>query len=83
MAITGVSEVTAKAINAPALVPEILGQHHGFRPSVGGRRANDEVFGGPAWQQEREKLIEELKSKTGYRLASGGVIAVGTLAGRG
>ena len=61
----GVSEVTAKAINAPAFVPEILGQHHGFRPSVGGMRANNDVFGGPAWQQEREKLIEELKSRLG------------------
>jgi CRISPR-associated endonuclease/helicase Cas3 len=58
----GVSQVTAKAINAPAFIAEILGQHHGFSPPIAGRRANDEVFGGPAWQQEREALVAELKS---------------------
>lgn len=61
----GVSQVTAKAINAPAFVPEILGQHHGFSPSVASRRANDEVFGGPLWQQEREALVQELKARLG------------------
>lgn len=57
----GVSQLAAVAAGAPAFVPEILGQHHGFSPSVAGRRAADEVFGGVAWQQERERLIAELK----------------------
>lgn len=46
----GVSQVTAKALNAPDYIPEILGQHHGFAPSVAGKRADDESFGGPAWR---------------------------------
>ena len=57
----GVSQVTAKALNAPSYVPEILGQHHGFSPSVSGKRAYDEVFGGVEWQSEREALVSELK----------------------
>lgn len=61
----GVSQVTARALNAPQFIPEILGQHHGFTPQVTGRRANDEVFGGPAWQQEREALAAELKALFG------------------
>jgi CRISPR-associated endonuclease/helicase Cas3 len=61
----GVSQVTAQAINAPEFVPEILGQHHGFSPAVAGRRANDELFGGPLWQQEREALVAELKARLG------------------
>jgi len=61
----GVSQLTAKAINAPAYIPEILGQHHGFAPPIQGLRANDESFGGPAWQQERETLIAELKARLG------------------
>lgn len=57
----GVSQVTAKALNAPEFVPEILGQHHGFAPAVTGRRATDESFGGEAWQAEREKLVQALR----------------------
>lgn len=59
----GVSQVTARAINVPRYIPEILGQHHGFSPSVkvAGLRANDDCFGGPLWQQEREALVAELK----------------------
>lgn len=59
----GVSQVTAKAIGAPEYIPEILGQHHGFSPPVAGRRAEDESFGGLAWQQEREALVAELKAQ--------------------
>lgn len=61
----GVSQVTAKAINAPEFVPEILGQHHGFSPALAGRRADAEVFGGPLWQLEREALVAELKVRLG------------------
>ncbi len=61
----GVSQLTARAIGAPESVPEILGQHHGFSPSLTGKRAVDEIFGGDAWQQEREKLIRALESYFG------------------
>jgi CRISPR-associated endonuclease/helicase Cas3 len=61
----GVSQVTAKAIGTPEYVAEILGQHHGFAPPVDGKRANDGIFGGPAWQHEREALVVELKSRLG------------------
>lgn len=57
----GVSQVTAKAVGAPEYVPEILGQHHGFSPPVSGKRAGDEIFGGSAWQLEREKLVQALE----------------------
>src|SRR5690625_3339058 len=40
----GVSQVAAAAMKAPRWVPDILGQHHGFSPSVAGKRATDEVF---------------------------------------
>lgn len=57
----GVSQLTAKALLAPEFIPEILGQHHGFSPDVGGLRAPDEQFGGPQWQAERVKLVDALK----------------------
>ncbi len=57
----GVSQLTAKSVGAPDFVPEILGQHHGFSPSLGGLRAGDENFGGVEWQKEREALLKELK----------------------
>ncbi len=49
----GVSQLTAQAMTAPDNVPEILGQHHGFFPSVNGYKADDEIFGGAAWYQQR------------------------------
>lgn len=57
----GVSQLTAKALQACEYVPEILGQHHGFAPNVVGRRAQDEIFGGDLWQSERQKLVEALQ----------------------
>ncbi len=57
----GVSQVTAKKLNLPRYIPEILGQHHGFSPPVAGKLAGDEIFGGPPWQQQREALLLELK----------------------
>ena len=56
----GVSQLAAKALGAPAFIPEILGQHHGFAPLVAGLRASDEIFGGPLWQVEREHLLQSL-----------------------
>ena len=58
----GVSEVAAKAMRVPARIPEILGQHHGYSPPVADKRAHDEGFGGPPWQEERERLVEALKA---------------------
>lgn len=61
----GVSQATAKAINAPQWVPEILGQHHGFSPELGGKRADAQVFGGIEWQKQREALLAELEQRLG------------------
>lgn len=61
----GVSQVAAQALGAPQWVPEVLGQHHGFSPSVAGKRADAEVFGGESWQKERESLVRELKRRLG------------------
>ena len=61
----GVSQVAAKGMGAPKWVPEILGQHHGFSPSIAGKRADAEIFGGPAWQAQRVALVEELKTSLG------------------
>lgn len=59
----GVSLATAKTLNAPEYVPEILGQHHGFSPQLSGKTALAEPFGGAAWQQERVALVDELKRR--------------------
>lgn len=61
----GVSQVTARKMGAPEYIPEILGQHHGFSPSVSGLRANDDIFGGKPWQEEREKLVVSLQESLG------------------
>ncbi|MDH0609863.1 CRISPR-associated helicase Cas3' [Stutzerimonas stutzeri] len=61
----GVSQVAAKALGAPSLVAEILGQHHGFSPPVAGKRAADEVFGAEPWQAQRGALLDELKARLG------------------
>lgn len=59
----GVSQVAAKAMEAPQWLPEILGQHHGYLPPIDGKRADAEVFGGSAWQGQRVALVEELKQR--------------------
>lgn len=61
----GVSQVAAKAMDAPRWLPEILGQHHGFSPQLGSRRADDETFGGPTWQDQRQALVAELNTRLG------------------
>jgi len=61
----GVSEVSAKAMNAPRYVPEILGQHHGFSPRVDHYTATAEVFGDAPWQNERAALVAALKAELG------------------
>ena len=57
----GVSQVTAADQNIGHYIPEILGQHHGFSPSLAIYRASDDVFGGESWLVRRTELIEELK----------------------
>jgi len=57
--------LTAKYLEAPEYVPEILGQHHGFSPYVSGMRAGDDNFGGAGWQSERERLIKALQEALG------------------
>lgn len=57
----GVSQATAKALNAPEYIAEILGGHHGFAPDLGGKTALAEQFGGAAWQSERKRLVEALE----------------------
>ena len=59
----GVSESTAKQenLNLGRFIPEILGQHHGYSPPVAGNMAEDEIFGGVAWQKRRLELVQQLK----------------------
>lgn len=57
----GVSQAAALAMGVSPLLAEVLGQHHGSRPNIGGRLADCEVFGGPAWQAERVALVNALK----------------------
>lgn len=61
----GVSQAAARAMDTPKWLPEIIGQHHGFSPSIAGKRADAEVFGGTAWQAQRVALVEELKARLG------------------
>lgn len=58
----GVSQATAEELNVPKYVPEILGQHHGFKPGIGDNTGNAEIFGGDSWYAERLKLVEALKA---------------------
>ncbi|MAD44143.1 MAG: CRISPR-associated helicase Cas3' [Oceanospirillaceae bacterium] len=59
---SGVSQAAAEALHVPKYVADILGQHHGFNPQISDKTANDEVFGGQSWQDERQKLTEALKT---------------------
>ncbi len=58
----GVSQATTQAMEVGAFIPEIVGQHHGYSPSLNGLIATNECFGGPSWQQQREKLVAALKN---------------------
>lgn len=58
----GVSQATAEELRVPKYIPEILGQHHGFKPAVGDKNGNAEIFGGDNWYTERLKLVEALKA---------------------
>ena len=56
----GVSQAAADALAVGKFIPEILGQHHGYSPTIS-NLATDAVFGGAAWQQRREELVTRLK----------------------
>ena len=58
----GVSQITAQYLNLGKYIPEILGQHHGYSPSINIYSATDEVFGGSTWQQRREEFLTALKN---------------------
>lgn len=61
----GVSQVAAEYFKLSKFLPEILGQHHGYSPQLGGKIATDSIFGGNAWQAQREALVVELKNILG------------------
>ncbi len=56
----GVSQATASALNVGPYIPEIVGQHHGYSPTII-NMAEDDVFGGKAWQDRRCELVAGLK----------------------
>lgn len=60
----GVSQaaIDKNGLNVGKFIPEILGQHHGYSPNLGGKTATAESFGGNEWQKQRERCIEELKT---------------------
>ena len=58
----GVSQAAAIAINIPESVARILGRHHGSPPN-GYLLATDETIGGLPWQNERERLLKDLKAE--------------------
>lgn len=59
----GVSLVAAQSEKVGKFIPEVIGQHHGFSPQLGGKIAEDEVFGGEVWQERRGELLAELKKQ--------------------
>jgi CRISPR-associated endonuclease/helicase Cas3 len=44
----------------PKFIPQILGRHHGTSPNSVGC-PNDDIYGGPEWQQIRMNLLADLK----------------------
>lgn len=61
----GVSQATLDASNAGSFVAEILGQHHGFSPTLAMYTSSSAVFGSQTWQDQRIKLLTELKECLG------------------
>lgn len=59
----GVSMATAKLLQVGKFIPDILGQHHGFKPPLGSRPGDCEVFGGQNWLALRIQLVENLKTQ--------------------
>ena len=63
----GVSQCALEALKAGKAVASIAGCHHGYAPKLGGRPADGEQFGGPAWQGQRARLLALLMEATGER----------------
>ncbi len=63
----GVSQCALDALKAGKFIPQITGCHHGYAPKLGGRPADGEQFGGPAWQHQRARLLALLMEATGER----------------
>ena len=59
----GTSQIAARDLKLGRYIPEILGQHHGYSPTVGGRSGNGEQLGGDYWQRLRSELIDELSKR--------------------
>lgn len=57
----GVSQLTAVTLKFGKFIPEILGQHHGYSPTLGEKCSGDMRFGGAPWQSRREELVNELQ----------------------
>jgi CRISPR-associated endonuclease/helicase Cas3 len=57
----GVSQSTVDSLQVGKFVPQIIGQHHGFAPNLGGRQAVAEDFGGQTWLDLRVELVKQLK----------------------
>lgn len=64
----GVSALALKQGGYTTNVQAVVGQHHGFAPSVDIRTATDECFGGKVWQNERQALLEALSEEFDVRL---------------
>ena len=63
----GVSQCALEALEAGKAVASIAGCHHGYAPNLGGRPAEGEQFGGPAWQDLRARLLALLMESIGER----------------
>lgn len=57
---SGVSALTLKAITGDDKLAWIVGTHHGRYPNLSLFTAQDEVFGGPQWQNLRQECFDRL-----------------------
>lgn len=59
----GVSYATVKKMTGQKRLAIIVGQHHGYLPkSLESQNPDQKDFGGPLWEKERERLVEELEN---------------------
>ena len=65
---SGAGQVSAREWTSDERLCAIFGCHHGYFPHTGCIRADSPVLGGPAWQAQRTRLVESLKSifKSGF-----------------
>lgn len=60
---SGAGQVISADWTSDGRIPLIIGWHHGRFPKSIHYRADDEVFGGTAWQRERTHFVERLKKR--------------------